>query len=214
MGIFNEWVNEHELGYSRTPPNLPSVVNGPIGNELDTDAGRTSRERDGESGEPRFRSSVDKFKTKISETPVPRSQESRKSGLGNLGHSTFDRSPEKAGDNPTLSNGIPVGSMRGQFGENVAQDIAQQQMGEEDFGAAETKIMRVIDQVPPTTLMKVWPNIIQAVQNRITSANAGKGKLLQKGVRNDAIQGMQQWGKAPRPPGGVDPAAGAVPGMV
>ena len=115
MGIFKEWkkarINEG-LGDTRTPPNLPLVIDSKVGNELSTDAGRTARELSGEF-EPRFRNSVDRFKTKISEIPVPRSQDSHK-GFGHLGSSAFQRQPEKPGDNPTLSNGVPVGFEKGQ----------------------------------------------------------------------------------------------------
>lgn len=110
MGIFKEWKKARiteGLGDTTTPPNLPRVIDSKVGNELTTDAGKTARERSNES-EPRFKNSVDRFKTKISEIPVPRSQDSHK-GFGHLGSSIFQRKPEKPGDNPTLSNGIPVG---------------------------------------------------------------------------------------------------------
>ena len=118
MGAFKKWkkakINE-DLGYSRTPPNLPRVIDSKVGNELSTDAGRTSRDF-----EPQFRNCLDKFKTKISEIPVPRSHDSKK-GFGHLGSSVFQREAEKPGENPTLSNGIPVGHMRGQFEVNAHQ---------------------------------------------------------------------------------------------
>lgn len=213
MGRYSEWkeLKEHELGYSTTPPNIPRVIDGKIGNELKTDAGRTSKERAGESGESRFRDSVDRFKTKISEMPVPRSQESRKHGFGHLGHSTFDeRLPEKAGETPTLSNGIPVGSLRGQFGENT--DFQQQSLDQlatagDDAGGYETKVMKVLDTIPVNALAKLWPSINSNVQNRVTGANQSKGRQMQMGAKKAGATGMQQFGKvnAPVAPAPVGP---------
>lgn len=123
MGIFSEWKKARiteGLGDTLTPPNLPRVIDSKVGNELTTDAGRTAREFSGQS-EPRFRNSVDRFKTKISEIPVPRSKDSKK-GFGHLGSSVFQRQTEKPGDNPTLSNGIPVGHIKGQFEQTIIKE--------------------------------------------------------------------------------------------
>lgn len=133
MGAFENWkkvkINEG-LGDTRTPPNLPRVIDSKTGNELSTDAGRTAR-----NFEPRFRNSLDKFKTKISEIPVPRNQDSKK-GFGHLGSSVFQREAEKPGENPTLSNGIPVGYMKGQFEANAHQQhsITQRNMLKDNYG--------------------------------------------------------------------------------
>jgi hypothetical protein len=78
MRSFKQWIVE-DLGYSLTPPNIPRTQTGMVGNELRTDAGRTSRWRSGES-ENRY----NQFHTKITELPVPRHNKSQK-GLGNLG---------------------------------------------------------------------------------------------------------------------------------
>ena len=212
MGRYSEWMKEHELGYSTTPPNIPRVIDGPVGNELKTDAGRTSRDRAGESGEARFKDSVDRFKTKISEMPVPRSQESKKHGFGHLGHSTFDETlPEKAGETPTLSNGIPVGSLRGQFGE--VNDYQQQALDAvdtagQDAGGYETKIMKIIDTIPVNALAKIWSGINSNVQNRVTGANQSKGRQMQMGAKKSGMTGMQQFGKVNQPP--AAPTAPAV----
>ncbi len=77
MKSFQQWFED--LGYSLIPPNIPRTQTGVIGNELRTDAGRTSRERSGES-ERRY----DSFKTPITELPVPRLKTHQK-GLGDLG---------------------------------------------------------------------------------------------------------------------------------
>lgn len=114
MESFKKWIMQEDLGSSKTPPNLPRIIDGLVGNELSTDSGKTARERIGETGDLKFRNSVDRFKTKISEIPVPRRQNS-KEGFGNLGSFVFQREVEKAGDNPTISQGIPVADLKGQF---------------------------------------------------------------------------------------------------
>jgi hypothetical protein len=78
MRSFRQWIVE-DLGYSLIPPNISRTQTGMVGNELRTDAGRTSRERSGES-ENRY----NQFQTKITELPVPRSNKTKK-GLGDLG---------------------------------------------------------------------------------------------------------------------------------
>lgn len=83
---FAEWAKKRSLnediGHSLIPPNIPRTQTGLIGNELRTDAGRSSRERVGE-GEGRFQQSVDNFKKRITELPVPRIE--KQVGLGDLG---------------------------------------------------------------------------------------------------------------------------------
>jgi len=204
MGIFNEWkeakVNE-DLGDSHTPPNLPRVIDGRVGNELTTDAGRTARERQGE-GEPRFRNAVDRFKTKISEVPVPRGQES-KEGFGYLGSSTFDREAEKPGNNPTLSNGIPVGNMKGQF-EHISENAFQQYAGDlaaqgmEDAHSITQRIMTLLQGKPVKTLTDVWSQLSQVVPNLISSQNMSAGRRVAYGSRNQGIQAARGFGKVPQ----------------
>lgn len=84
MASFRQWLEE-DLGYSLIPPNIPRTQTGVIGNELRTDAGRTSRARAGES-EGRYNQfpSKSNFKNTITELPVPRSNKPE-NGLGNLG---------------------------------------------------------------------------------------------------------------------------------
>ena len=82
MRSFRQWLVE-DLGYSLIPPNIPRTQTGIVGNELRTDAGRSARERSGES-ENRFNQFLNKFKTKITELPVPRFNKQQK-GLGDLG---------------------------------------------------------------------------------------------------------------------------------
>ena len=68
-----------DLGYSLIPPNLPRTQTGLVGNEVRTDCGKTSREKNGES-ERRYSG----FKNSITELPVPR-QKMYVGGLGDLG---------------------------------------------------------------------------------------------------------------------------------
>lgn len=65
--------------HSHTPPNLPRTQDGPIGNELKTDAGQLSKIKSGETGTDKFNS----FKVNKTELPVPRLD--RSNGLGRLG---------------------------------------------------------------------------------------------------------------------------------
>ena len=69
-----------DLGYSLIPPNLPRTQTGLVGNEVRTDCGKTSREKNGESEN---RSSQG-FKNSVTELPVPR-QKMYVGGLGDLG---------------------------------------------------------------------------------------------------------------------------------
>ena len=71
MRSFRQWLFE-DLGYSLIPPNIPKTQTGVIGNELKTDAGRTSRAANGNA------------KTKITELPVPRHNKYQQ-GFGDLG---------------------------------------------------------------------------------------------------------------------------------
>lgn len=84
MISFKHWLEE-DLGYSLIPPNIPRTQTGMIGNELRTDAGRTSRAKAGES-ERRYNQFPAKsnLKNTITELPVPRSNKPEH-GLGNLG---------------------------------------------------------------------------------------------------------------------------------
>jgi hypothetical protein len=96
MKSFAIWLKE-DLGHSLTPQYIPRLFTGLIGNELRTDAGRTSRDRIGET-ERRYDT-----KTPIMELPVPRP--SRQTGLGNLGlkavgRDTFKESPKNGKQAP------------------------------------------------------------------------------------------------------------------
>lgn len=84
MISFKHWLEE-DLGHSIIPPNIPRTQTGVIGNELRTDAGRTSRTRSGES-ERRYNQFPVKsnFKNTITQLPVPKSNKSD-NGLGDLG---------------------------------------------------------------------------------------------------------------------------------
>src|SRR4051812_29925424 len=89
MKSFSAWLNE-DLGHSLIPQYIPRLFTGMVGNELRTDAGRSSRDRIGET-ERRY-----DIKTPITELPVPRPN--RQTGLGNLGlkavgRDTFKESP-------------------------------------------------------------------------------------------------------------------------
>ena len=86
MLSYQEWLKTRiveDLGYSLIPPNIPKTQTGVIGNELRTDSGKTSREKNGES-ENRFNYIVQNFRNKITELPVPRPK-THISGLGDLG---------------------------------------------------------------------------------------------------------------------------------
>lgn len=108
---FKEWFGSH------TPPNIPRIQDGPIGNELKTDAGQLSKEKAGESGTDKFRDKT-AFQTPKTELPAPRMDRSK--GLGNLGmsaisKSTFGGEKGRAGQTPTIVHGIPVDGIEGQF---------------------------------------------------------------------------------------------------
>ena len=207
MGSFNEWKKariDEDLGNSRTPPNLPRVIDGKVGNELTTDAGRTARDSASE-GEPRFRNSVDQFKTRITENPVPRSQDSiSKKGFGNLGSDVFKREVEKAGQNPTLSNGIPVGKLKGQF-EHISETNAFQQhagqmasQGMEDSHSITQRIMTLLQGKPVTVLSQVWNELGNVVPNMISSQNVSQGRKVAYGTRNQGKQMAQSFGRVPQ----------------
>ncbi len=86
MKSYQEWKRLNiveDLGYSLTPPNLPRTQTGLVGNELRTDAGQTARQRNGET-ERRFSQTVNNFKNKLTELPVPRLNKYQR-GLGDLG---------------------------------------------------------------------------------------------------------------------------------
>jgi hypothetical protein len=96
MKSFAIWLKE-DLGHSLIPQYIPRLFTGLIGNELRTDAGRSSRDRIGET-ERRY-----DIKTPIMELPVPRPN--RQTGLGNLGlkavgRDTFKESPKDGQKQP------------------------------------------------------------------------------------------------------------------
>ena len=100
---FNEW---RKLREARLPPIIRSE-NKPIGNE---EKGSGVLPMRNHAPDPFFQKTR-KFMKKIRD---------EKGGLGELGmkrvgQSTFDREPVKAGGTPTISRGIPVGELRGQF---------------------------------------------------------------------------------------------------
>lgn len=109
---FKQWMED--LGYSRTPPNLPRTQDGRIGNELKTDAGQLAKTKAGETGTDKFRTGL----KNVTELPVPRQDSAH--GLGELGmrnisKATFGGDRLGAGGAPTLVNGIPVANTEGQF---------------------------------------------------------------------------------------------------
>lgn len=83
-----------------------------IGNELprnQAEAGGTYK-----ISPKKFKGQLEEFKSK------PSHKEPQPDGLGDkgmdgVGKATFDREPVKAGETPTISNGIPVGELKGQF---------------------------------------------------------------------------------------------------
>lgn len=92
---FKEWLRD-----STTPPNIPLIQTGPVGNQADSPSTRIAQTKVGDSGKNRFKSSS-------IEMLFPRPN--RDGGLGNLGMKTVsDKTFTKVGENPTLVNGIPV----------------------------------------------------------------------------------------------------------
>ena len=79
------------------------------------------------SGPRHFKGQLEGFKSKLSH------KESQPDGLGDkgmegVGKSTFDREPVRAGETPTISHGMPVGELKGQF-EALAPSV---RMGQQD----------------------------------------------------------------------------------
>lgn len=86
MRSYQQWKDARlleDLGDSLIPPNIPRTHTGLVGNEVRTDSGRAARRISGES-ERRFDQALGKFKTRITELPVPRIEKPMK-GLGDLG---------------------------------------------------------------------------------------------------------------------------------
>ncbi len=84
------------------------------GNELPPDqvkAGGTYR-----TGPKQFKGQLEGLKSKLShKEPQAEAEGLGDKGMDGVGKATFDREPVKAGQTPTISNGIPVGELKGQF---------------------------------------------------------------------------------------------------
>jgi hypothetical protein len=66
------------------------------------------------TGPKQFKGQLEGFKSKLShKEPQPDGLGDK--GMEGVGKATFDREPVKAGQTPTISNGIPVGELKGQF---------------------------------------------------------------------------------------------------
>ena len=100
---FKQWMED--LGHSRKPPYMPRTQNGLIGNELKTDAGATHRDA--------FPQHSPDFNT--SRVQIPTMQHPAKSGLGDMGTKSLKSSSFKAGETPTISRGVPVSDLKGEF---------------------------------------------------------------------------------------------------
>lgn len=67
-------------------------------------------------GPKRFKGQLEGFKSKLShKEPQAEAEGLGDKGMDGVGKATFDREPVKAGQTPTISNGIPVGELKGQF---------------------------------------------------------------------------------------------------
>jgi hypothetical protein len=100
---FKQWL---ENLHSRTPPNMPKTQYGLIGNELKTDAGAASKD---------LNQKINHFNTSLVDVPTMKSLKSNQ-GLGDLGLIQVGKSTFKAGENPTISRGVPITDLKGQFG--------------------------------------------------------------------------------------------------
>jgi hypothetical protein len=66
------------------------------------------------TGPKQFKGQLEGFKSKLShKEPQPDGLGDK--GMEGVGKATFDREPVKAGQTPTISNGVPVGELKGQF---------------------------------------------------------------------------------------------------
>lgn len=87
------------------------------GNELprnQVEAGGTYK-----TGPKQFKGQLEGFKSKLShKKPQEEAEGLGDKGMDGVGKATFDREPVKAGQTPTISNGIPVGELKGQFENN------------------------------------------------------------------------------------------------
>jgi len=107
MNSFAKWRVRNEANILRSEKKR-------TGNELPPDqaeAGGMSK-----SVKP-FKGQLEGLKSKLShKEPQPDGLGDK--GMEGVGKATFDREPVKAGQTPTISNGIPVGELKGQFENN------------------------------------------------------------------------------------------------
>ena len=139
---------------------LPSVEDGPIGNELkDVQSG-------GQVIPSPFQQKTEQFKKKLTELPTPSTDE--KKGLGNLGMNMVGKSTFKAGETPTISNGVPV--------ENVNEvalgstDLKQQAagqidqfLGSDDAPLLAKRIIGLLRRRPRNQIIQIFQQLQQEI---------------------------------------------------
>jgi len=125
-------VKESIWGNTKVPPNIPNIERAPIANGdkpvFDEEEGDSEPEFFSPNSTapsvnngglvlphyPKFEKFLDRKLTRVEELNKKTNPLGHK-GMGHIGSSTFDAEPVKAGDTPTISHGIPVGSPTGQF---------------------------------------------------------------------------------------------------
>lgn len=130
MQSFSKWLNETTL-FTRKPPYIPNSESNRIGNGDKLTPGSNDRSYEpqqtapsmnngglsSQQHKPTFKELLEKWKSERNQptTDFTSNKGLGDRGMGHLGSSSFSRNPEKAGDNPTISHGIPVGEPSGMF---------------------------------------------------------------------------------------------------
>lgn len=108
MKSFDHWRVRNEANILRSEKKR-------TGNELppnQVEAGGTYK-----TGPKQFKSQLEGLKSKLSHKE-PQLDGLGDKGMDGVGKATFDTEPVKAGETPTISNGIPIGDLKGQFENN------------------------------------------------------------------------------------------------